>query len=308
MNTLFDGPLATPPTPFTPSEDVAPEFIPDYVRWAVSQGVKGFFVLGTWGGASLLTFPERKETATAFIEASQAHGVPCIVNVGCPCIHEAELLAKHASQVGATAVAATVPYYHSGAGYYSIDHYREYFSRICQASQVPVFVYNNPQTTGVLLKPADLVLLVKDGVQGIKDGSKDVGWLMACQALLTDEGLEAEIIPGNSTAMLYAHIYELKAVTSGASVTFPKLSADIFNALNDGQLAHAAQLHALLLRTRRTILNYGNAAMATYALLHIMDIPPLGVPRPPWKTLKRGHARELLADLRSIKGLEHYAP
>lgn len=308
MNTLFEGSIATPPTPFHADESVAPEFIDGHISWLAERGVRGVFVLGTWGAFPLLSFQERRQIAEAFARASRDHGIGCIINVGSPCIHEAEELARQAKDTGATAMAAVIPYYHSSAGYYGLDHYRAYFERIRQAADLPLFVYNNARTTGVLLKPEELVTLVEDGLWGVKDGSKDVGWIMGAQARLADRGLTAEIIPGNTTAMLYAHACGLKAVTSGASVSFPQLSADVFAALKLGDWANAEQRHAVLMRTRRAILRYGNPAMVTYGLLQGMGVPDLGVPRMPWKGLEAEQAKALLSELVAIGGLDAWVP
>ena len=131
---------------------------------------------------------------------------------------------------------------------------------------------------------------------------------MGAQARLADRGLTAEIIPGNTTAMLYAHAYGLKAVTSGASVSFPQLSADVFAALEQGDWAKAERRHAVLMRTRRAILRYGNPAMVTYGLLQAMGAPDLGVPRMPWKGLEAAQAKALLSELAAIEGLDAWMP
>lgn len=308
MNPLFKGSIATPPTPFHLDESLAPEVVDAHIRWLGENGVQGVFVLGTWGAFPLLSFQERRLMTEAFARASQHHGIGCIVNVGSPCIHEAEELARQAKDTGATAMAAVIPYYHSSAGYYELDHYRAYFERIREAADLPLFLYNNPRTTGVLLNPEEFVTLVEDGLWGVKDGSKDVGWIMSAQARLADLGLTAEIIPGNTTAMLYAKAYGLKAVTSGASVSFPRLSADVFTALEQEDWVNAGRQHAVLMRTRRAILRYGNPAMVTYGLLQAMGAPDLGVPRMPWKGLEAAQARALLSELAAIEDLDAWAP
>lgn len=304
MTILFQGSIATPLTPFNTDETIAPDLIKNHIAWLAQNGTRGIFVLGTWGAFPLLSFNERKVIAENYVCAAREYNIGCILNVGSPCIHEAEELARQAKDLGATAMASLLPYYHSSAGYYNFEHYRAYFDRVMQAADLPLFVYNNARTTGVLLSPDEFVTLVADGLWGVKDGSKDVGWIMSTQAKLAERGLKAEIIPGNTTAMLYAHTYGLKAVTSGASVTFPKLSADVFSALDNGDQQRAADLHAQLLHTRRAILRYGNPAMVTYGLLAAMEAPDIGIPRTPWRTISRDDAKHLLDELRGIEKLE----
>ena len=302
---IVNGPISTPTTPFNEKGDIEPEKIQSHIEWAASQGISGIFVLGTWGGFTLLTFEERKVIAEAFCRASRDNNIKCIVNTGTPCIKEARELTIHAESVGADAVASLIPYYHSSGGYYTLDHYRAYFNELTNLVDIPFYLYNNPRTTGVLLSPQDFVALVKDGLAGVKDGSKDVGWLMAAQALLEKEDVKATIILGNTTAMLYAKQYGLSAVTSGASVAFPKLSFDIFNSMSS-DFKFASQLHHLLMSTRRIAAQYGNPAMVNYSLLKALDIPDLGFPRLPWSDLTRAQSDRLLSDIREIPGISDY--
>jgi 4-hydroxy-tetrahydrodipicolinate synthase len=303
---IFSGAISTPLTPFDSNEKISPGLIDEHINWEAEHGVHGLFVLGTWGAFPLLSFEERKSIAKEYITAANRYGIGSIIQIGSPCLHESIELIHQAHDHGATAIAAVIPYYHSSAGYYSFDHYRKYFERILKESELPLFVYNNRRTTGVLLSPREFVTLVEDGFHGVKDGSKDVGWIMSAQQLLGEKKLDAEIIPGNTTAILYSHVYGLKSVTSGAAVTFPRLIADIYKKLEENDIPGAASLHALLMNSRRAISRYGNPAMISYALLEVMKAPGLGLPRLPWNTIEQNEALRLLSDLRSIPGLNEY--
>lgn len=296
---LFDGPISTPLSPFHSDGRIAPELLNEHLSWEAEHGITGVFVLGTWGGFPLLNLDERIALSQQFVEAATAAGLKSVVHIGSPCLSDADRLIKTAESAGATAIAATVPFYHSAAGYYDLNHYRAHFASLLESSSLPLFLYNNPRTTGVLLKPQDFVTLVADGLHGVKDGSKDAGWIISTQNQLASANLSAEIIPGNTSALGYAHLYDLHAVTSGAAVSFPKLISDVFGQLRGGNLQQAAQLHRALTQTRSIIASYGNPAMATYSLLTEMGVPALGAPRSPWRGLKRSAARELLAELKS---------
>ena len=232
MTTTFDGVLATPMTPFHADGTLALDLLPSMYEWLAGQGVKGVFCLGTWGGFPLLSSVEREQATVAVVQAAKQAGLQVAVNVGSPCLTDAKRFSALAVENGADALASLVPIYHSGAGYYGLDDYRAYFSRLLDgANDTPVFLYNNPRTTGVLLSPEDVVTLVADGLSGIKDGAKDPDWIDAAQKGMAERGLNAQIIPGNTMAMKYADDFNLTAITSGVSVTFPRLAARTFEAL-----------------------------------------------------------------------------
>lgn len=300
------GVISTPMTPFDGNENIDPSRIPDHMAWAAQQGLDGVFVLGTWGGFPLLSFDERKAVGEAYIDSCRRENLSCTVNIGTPCVKEAEYLARHAEDKGATAVASLIPYYHASGGYYTLDHYRRYFDRLLKATDLPLFLYNNPRTTGILLSPAEFTVLAADGLAGVKDGSKDVGWIMSTQAMLKEKGLKVDIVPGNTTAMLYSHLYGLPAITSGAAVTFPKLATDIFDSLKREAFGDARRLHALLMEARRVISRYGNPAQATYSALTAMKKPDLGLPRIPWLPLDSAKATDLVKELEAIDGIDEY--
>ena len=102
--------------------------IPSLVEHLLRDGVSALYVLGSTGEGISLTIHERQQTATAFVKAA-ASRVPVVVHVGHNCLQEAQTLAMHAQQIGASAISAVPPCYfrprvYKVAGRLSGDNYR----------------------------------------------------------------------------------------------------------------------------------------------------------------------------------------
>lgn len=297
--TAFSGVISTPLAPFDDNGRLRPDVIEPFVAWQVESGVAGFFCLGTWGGFAILDNAERRLAAEAWCAAARKHKAQILVHIGAFAQHEAIDLAKHAADCGATAVASVIPLYYSGAHYYKFDDYKRYFAAIAEKSPLPFFLYNNPRTTGVLIKPGEFVSLAEAGVAGVKDGSKDPGWILEAQDLLAARNLEREIIPGNTSAMIYSVTSGLTACMSGATVCMPKLTSETFAMLRKGDFRLGAVLNRKLMAARRMIASFGPAAPVSYALLARMN-HSLGVGRSPWPSIKPEGLDKLLDNLRML--------
>lgn len=278
------GVLSTPMTPFGPDGRLALELVDGFVEWQASNGVKGFYILGTWGGFALLSIEERKRVAEAYAKACGARGLTLMIHIGAHSYDETLVLGQHAIDLGVTAISATVPGYYSTGGYLRMDDYKRYFGGLVRDLDFPLFVYNNPRTTSVLFEPHEFVELVSEGIAGVKDGSKNIAWVVKAQNLLKDRGYEAEIIPGNSVGLLYGFLYGCKAVTSGASVVFPAEAAKVLALVEAGDWLSAARQHRYVLKLREAMGICSAPPSSAHYLLDGLG-HSLGVPRPIWPSV-----------------------
>lgn len=303
---LFHGVLSTPLTPFGEDGQLQLDLVEPFVRFQAQAGISGFFCLGSWGGFPLLTVAERKRVAAAYCRAAQGHGLKIIVNVTALSLQETCELAQHAEDQGAHAVASLIPLYYSTAGLYSLDNYKAHFETLKRSVEVPVLLYNNPRTTGILVTPAEFTALCRTGIAGVKDGSHNVGWLMEVQSRLQESGLDADIIPGTGAALLYGALYETNAVMSGTAVVFPRLPVEALQAMQRGDTETATALHRLIMAIRRAIARYGMPPAVTYHVLQAMGGMDLGVPRAPWSSLQDDQLSALVDELKGLPGICHY--
>ena len=279
----FSGIIAPVPTPFGEGGKIAPTKVGALVSHLVANGVNGVFAVGTWGSFPLMSMEERASVAEAFCQAGQRLKVPVIIQIGSTSTETACELARHAVESGADAIASTVPYYYASAGFYDTDAYKHYFASIVDAAgQCPVMLYNNPRTTGVLLSPSDFVELCTVGVRGIKDGSVSASWLAETFDLLEEADIDCDVMPGNTSSMLYGLGYGARAFISGTSVVTPALATRVYDAWQAGRFDEAARLHRFLLRIQRTISAVGKPPVLSYGLLRHAGVD-IGEPRRPWQ-------------------------
>jgi len=151
-------------TPFTHEGDVYEEGLRRLLEFQISGGVHGLFICGTYGSGPIMSLEERKQVAEITVNQVK-NKIPVIVHIGTTSTSQSIELAKHASEIGADVVASVPPYYHP----HDERDVKKYFDRLVESVDIPVFVYNNPKTTGFPITPKFLAELAKIGVQGIKD-------------------------------------------------------------------------------------------------------------------------------------------
>ncbi|MCX6986300.1 MAG: dihydrodipicolinate synthase family protein, partial [Lentisphaerae bacterium] len=108
--TRFKGLIAAAFTPFKKNGELDLDKIPGLVESALTEKLTGLFVCGSTGEFASMTSQERILTAEVFLNS--AGGIlPIIVHVGSCSIEESIMLAEHAQENGAAAVAALAPFY-----------------------------------------------------------------------------------------------------------------------------------------------------------------------------------------------------
>ncbi|MCO6558142.1 MAG: dihydrodipicolinate synthase family protein [Bifidobacterium sp.] len=144
----------------------------DYEMWGrhldhlADAGIDGILIFGSIG--EFYAFPlDVKEQVTDFAIKRVAGRAKVLIGVGSTNPDEVREFCGYASKAGADAVVAVSPYYfgptNAGA--------ERYFDLVCEASSVPVILYNFPPRTGTDLSPELVADLVSkhSNIVGIKD-------------------------------------------------------------------------------------------------------------------------------------------
>jgi dihydrodipicolinate synthase/N-acetylneuraminate lyase len=111
--------------------------VPPYVDFLAGHGLDGVLVLGTTGEGVLFSPAERREIATALIEAAKGR-LQVAVHVGAQTTHDTVALAEHAAAAGADAVAVIAPPYFALDDPELLAHF-EASARAC--ASVPFYLY-----------------------------------------------------------------------------------------------------------------------------------------------------------------------
>jgi 4-hydroxy-tetrahydrodipicolinate synthase len=142
------------------------------VDFQIENGVHGLWAMGT--SAEFACFDEEERAAVVETVMETARGrVPVVANVSDCSTRLSIRHARRAASAGVDAIAATPPYYYPHSQDELLTHYRT----IRQAVDLPLLIYNIPQTVRVRVELSTARTLAEEGVvAGIKDSQNDLEW------------------------------------------------------------------------------------------------------------------------------------
>jgi dihydrodipicolinate synthase/N-acetylneuraminate lyase len=113
-------------------------------------GLDGLLALGTNGEGILLAVPERKRAAELFLQAS-AGRLQVAVHAGAQSTADTAVLAAHAAELGAEAVAVIAPPYFALDEASQLEHF---VAAAAACAPLPFYVYEFAITSGYAIPPA----------------------------------------------------------------------------------------------------------------------------------------------------------
>ena len=278
-------------TPFSTSGRVDEESFRELVRFQLKSKVNGFFTLGTTGLGPALQPDERKRVAEIVVEETNGR-IPVIIQVGAADPLVSLDLARHAQKVGADAVASLTPfYYHPGEA-----ATLEYFERLSQTTNLPVFVYNIPGNTGNNVDASLLLKLSKiPNVVGVKDSSRDFSQLLDYLEIVPDG---FNVINGTDSYLCSAFCGGVHAGVSATANPFPEIFVETYQAYKAGSLDKGKALQFKI-----------------HALRNVLDDPPIaplleavrlrglkgGLVKPPLRSMNADEIQTLHASISRLQ-------
>jgi N-acetylneuraminate lyase len=140
----------------------------EVMEFNIQAGVGGFWVAGGNGESVLLSDEENMRIAE--IASDQNRGrINNIMHVGAPTTERAVKLAEHAAKAGAEAICCVPPFFYRQTDEAIVEHYKA----VAASADLPFYVYNLPQSTGVEIT-VELMQKIQDGVPqlaGLKHSS-----------------------------------------------------------------------------------------------------------------------------------------
>lgn len=262
-------------TPFAENGDYDAEGMEKLLS-LIEPNVDGLFVCGTYGSGPLMDIEERKEVLESVVDISDS-STPIIAHVGASESKNIIELAKHAEEKGAIAVATVIPFYYTQS--YSEENILNFFSELVNSIEIPVFLYNNPKTTGQVVDLKLLQKLSEVGVKGVKDSTFDLLNFYSCKFKMDlDEfkyviGTEALIVP---TVPLGA-----VASVSGLANAYPEVVKKLYDAVEAGDNDKVFDLQYKVNHLRE-IQHFTQSIPAIHAMLEHRGVD-IGSPRFPFQ-------------------------
>ena len=195
-----------------------------FVSYLTNAGVHGLFICGSFGSGLIMSKDQRKKILEICFDQVK-NKIPCIAHIGSTNTQTSIELAKHAELLGYPSISAVPPFYYN----YSDDEIIAYYSALINSVNIPVFAYNNPYTTGVLLTPDLLVTLAKKGLKGVKDSTLNMESFIALIDKVEREKLDFQCIIGTDSFWLGAKLVGAKAMVAGMANIFPEFVVDFYN-------------------------------------------------------------------------------
>lgn len=227
-------------TPLDADERVDTASLRRLVDFLIDAGVHGIWAMGTTGEFACLPESERARAVEATVE--QVNGrVPVIANVGDGSTGLAIRHAGHAASAGADALALTPPHYYTN----SMDEIAVHFRALKEAyPDLPLLVYNIPQTVKVKMTVATVLQLAREGaVQGIKDSQNDLRWFRVLAQSIRADGLEDSfrLFLGTRILIDAGFVIGAHGAIPATSNVAPAASAEAWEASERGDFPTAAR-------------------------------------------------------------------
>ena len=212
-------------TPLLDNDTLDLEGLERLVEHILGGQVHGLFLLGTTGEAPDLRYELRHELVKRVCRQVKGR-VPVMVGVTDTVFSESVRLAQTAERSGASAIVAAPTYYFAPGQ----PELVEYYTHLATRSPLPLFLYNMPSHTKVMIDPYTVRTLSEvPNVVGLKDSSANIVYFNTVRHLLR-ERRDFSILMGPEEALGEVVLMGGHGGVCGGANLFPQLFVDIFNA------------------------------------------------------------------------------
>lgn len=297
MANKYSGVIVANTTPFRKDGTLDREALCSEVEYLIGANVNGFFAGGTYGEGPMMLPGEYDEYIHTFAAAVKQR-VPIIAQVGAVTLDQVVTQAKSAASAGVDAIAAVPPFYYPHDDTALIGFY----SDLCQAVSMPVFIYNNPGRSGNKISAGLFARLCKiPGISGMKDSGDNLGEF--CRfSMAVAEREDFSLLMGSDDMMLAGLVMGAPGAISVLSALFPEIYVNMWEAFVKGDLETARKLQYEAIRVRM-VLKRGPYISTYKAILNALGRGG-GYSKKPVRTPSEEELTSIYAGLRNLGYLE----
>lgn len=291
MRQQFTGVGTALITPFTKSGSLDEAAIKRLARRQIDAGVHFLVPCGTTGETPTLSPAERRRVVELVLEAAGGR-VPVMAGAGGYDTSEVVHAATDMHSAGVQGLLSVTPYYNKPTpeGLY------QHFSRIAEATPLPVLLYNVPGRTGCNIDAATCARLATiPNVIGVKEASGNITQMVEICRAVPEDFL---VLSGDDALTLPLMAIGGRGLISVASNTIPAEIAAMVEAAERGDYASARRLHHRLVPLMLGNFMESNPgpvkfAMAAMGLCEEVYRLPMVSPRPASQEKMRALLKEL---------------
>ena len=233
--TIFTGAGVAIITPFNDAGKINFDELGKIIDNQISEGTDAIIITGTTGESATLTDEEHKAAIKFAVERVNKE-IPVIAGTGSNDTDYAIQLSQYAEKVGADALLLVTPYYNKCTQKGLIAHY----TKIADAVNIPMIVYNVPSRTGVNIQPQTYAELAKHkNIVAAKEANGDLSAIVKTRRLCGDD---LAIYSGNDDQIVPILSVGGKGVISVLSNVAPKDTHLICQLYFEGKVEAAAKL------------------------------------------------------------------
>ncbi len=274
-------------TPFTKEDKIDEQALRSLLAFVLPH-VDGVVPCGTTGEFVNMSHAERRQALEICID-EVGHEVSVIAGTGAASTREAIQLARHAQDAGAAACLVVTPYYlhPSDKGIY------QHFYEVAKAVDLPIIMYNIPQTVDAYISRQVLEDLSEiDNIVALKDSSGDLPYTM--EVLEMTQG-RLDVLVGHDEVVLPALAGGCCGMILASAQVFPEIWQEVLRKVQKGDLEGARQLQMKVQKLARIFVRHGGGA-AVKAALNMMGVK-VGRPRRPLKAVGGAMIHETRAEI-----------
>ena len=233
--TIFTGAGVAIITPFDDAGNINFTELGKIIDNQISEGTDAIIITGTTGESATLSDEEHKAAIKFAVEHTNKR-IPVVAGTGSNDTDYAIQLSQYAEEVGADGLLLVTPYYNKCTQKGLIAHY----TKIADAVNIPMIVYNVPSRTGVNIKPETYAELCKhQNIVAAKEANGNLSAIVKTRRLCGDD---LTIYSGNDDQIIPILSVGGKGVISVLSNVAPKDTHLICQLYFEGKVEAAAKL------------------------------------------------------------------
>ncbi len=234
---LFRGTATALVTPFKKDGSVDEATLRDLVERQIRGKVEALVPVGSTGEGATLS-PDEQGAVIGMVVDQTRGRVPVIAGAGSNATSTAVALARRAKESGADAILSVAPFYNKPTqnGIY------EHFSRIADAVEMPIVVYNVPGRTASNIEAQTTLRLAEEisFIAGVKEASGNIAQITE---ILHHRPRGFGVWSGDDSLILPLAALGADGVISVVSNETPKVFSDMVRYCLRGKMENAREIH-----------------------------------------------------------------
>lgn len=258
---MFFGSIPALVTPFS-GGCVAEDSLRELIEWQIAEGSSALVPCGTTGEVATLTDQEHRRVIEITVEVA-AGRVPVIAGCGTYSTAASIERMRVASELGADAALAIVPYYNKPSQAGIAAHFRA----MAESSDLPIVVYNVPSRTAADISVETLGEIAQlPTIVAVKDATGNLARVTAQRLACGDDFCQ---LSGNDDMALGFNAMGGVGCISVSANVAPRLCADFQKATREGRWDEALKLQDRLYPLHAALFADASPGPAKYALSRV---------------------------------------